>query len=219
MRSFLEDLASRAANGHDKQSTARQLLLRRTLDTAAAYGSELVQDNNGNTKPTGFHFTAEQQQFMKAASDLQAGVARPDLHEALVGPWLRESTLPNMSWDATNARFYALRATNPSDDKKTTVAGADWLAFIGLGMFPSFPNGTRLTTTGMKGGWKDGRFTWGVWMRPATWRVASSVVRICGLAGLPPAARAARGIAAVFTAAISRSDPGGYGTFAPADVQ
>jgi hypothetical protein len=192
--------------------------LRRALDTAAAYGSELIQDNSGNTKPTAFHFTAGQQQFMKAVSELQLGVVDADLREALVGPWLRESTLPNMSWDSTNARFYALRATNPSGDKKTTVAGADWLAFMGLGLLPSFPRGGRLMTTCIKGGWKDSQFTWPVWEGPSTRRVASSIIRAAGLKELSPGERRARCIPAVFTSSISRSEQGGYGSFSPAEV-
>ncbi len=213
MRAFLDGLASRAV------APSEAFVLRRALDTAATYGSEIVQDNNGNTKPTAFHFTAGQQQFMRAVADLQTGVTGDDLQEALVGPWLRESTLPNMGWDATNARLYAFRATNPSGDKKTTVAGADWLAFIGLGAFPSFPRGTRLLTTGVEGGWKDSTFTWAVWAKPATFRVASSVCRTASLSSLPPAERLARGIAAVFTSSISRTDQGGYGSFSPAEVR
>lgn len=214
MRAFLDGLAERVS----RCSPGERTELRRTLDTAACYGSEMVQDNNGNTKPTALHFTAGQQQFLKAVSELQAGATVADFQEALVGPWLRESTLPNMSWDSTNARLYALRASNPSGDKKTTVAGADWLAYIGLGVLPSFPYRTRLVTTGFKGGWKDSTFTWAVWDKPATARVASSIGRTMELASLSHHARRARGIGAVFSARISRSDQGGYGTFAPAEV-
>lgn len=215
MRIFLDDLANRTAF---EQTPAELLLLRRALDTAAAYGSEMVADNNGNTKPNGFHFTAGQQQFLKAIAELQEGVNEADLHEALAGPWRRESQLPNMSWDATNARYYALRAKNPSGDKKTTIAGADWLAYVGLGTFPAFPRGTRLVTTGITGGWKDGAFIWPVWLYPATWRVASSIIRSVDSIDLPAEARQARGIGAVFRSSISRSDQGGYGSFAPAEV-
>jgi hypothetical protein len=215
MRAFLEGIAQRAAL---EQSRQERIALGRALETAASYGSELIQDNNGNTKPTGFHFTAGQQQFMKAVAELQEKVSEADLFEALVGPWRRESLLPNMGWDATNARLYALRASNPSGDKKTTVAGADWLAFVGLGAFPSFPANGRLNTTGIQGGWKDSAFTWAVWERPATWRTARSLCRNPKLAGLSESERRARGLAAAFTASIARSDQGGYGSFAPATV-
>jgi hypothetical protein len=217
MRAFLEILASGAVV---EQPRRKRLLLRRSLDTAAAYGSEIVQDQTkGNTKPTAFHFTAGNQKFLKAVAELQAKVDIADLNEALGGPWQRGSTLPNMSWDATNSRLYALRARNPATDAKTTVAGADWLAFIGLAVVPSFPRGNDLATTGIKGGWKDSSFTWAVWERPATLRVVSSIVRIPALAALSPIARRAQSLAAVFSSGISRSDQGGYGAFAPAEVR
>lgn len=215
MRSFLDGIAGRAAH---RQSGQERISLRRTLETAACYGSELVQDNNGNTKPTAFHFTAGQQQFMKAVAELQEKVSEADFYEALVGPWRRESPLPNMGWDATNARFYALRANNPSGDKKTTVAGADWLAFIGIGAFPSFPSNGRLNTTGIKGGWKDSVFTWAVWNRPATWQTVRALCQTANLNELSETARRARGLTVTFRASIPRSDQGGYGSFSPAAV-
>lgn len=215
MRAFLDGIALRVTV---RQTSQERIALRRTLETAACYGSELVQDNNGNTKPTAFHFTAGQQQFMKAIAELQEKVCEADFYEALVGPWRRESTLPNMGWDATNARLYALRASNPSGDKKTTVAGADWLAFVGLGAFPSFPGRGRLNTTGIKGGWKDSSFAWPVWDRPASWQTARSLFRSPKLAELEESERRARGIAATFAASIARSDQGGYGSFSPAAV-
>jgi hypothetical protein len=216
LRKFLDDLGARAVS---RKNFAEHVELRRSLDTAAVYGSELVQDNNGNTKPTGFHFTAGNQQFLKALSQLQTGVTSSDLLEALAGPWLRESTLPNMSWDATYARLYALRAKKPSDDKKTSVAGADWLAFIGLGAMPSFPQGNRLETTGIKGGWKDSSFTWAVWECPVNWRVATSICRTINVKRMTTVERRSRRISAVFSSRISRFDQGGYGSFSPAEVK
>jgi len=216
MRAFLDGLA-RGAEATASASAPPEL--RRSLDMAAAYGSELIQDNNGNTKPTAFHFTAGQQQFLKAVADLQSGVTAEDFEEALIGPWRRESTLPNMSWDSTNARLYALRANNPSGDKKTTIAGADWLAYVGLATLPSFPRGSRLATTGVAGGWKDSAFTWPIWTCRATRRVVGSLVATPDAGKLTPVRRRELGIAAVFTSRIARTDQGGYGSFSPADVR
>lgn len=215
MREYLERLAQGASA---KRNDAERRQLHRSLDTAAALASEVIQDNKGNTKPTTFHFTAGQQQFMKAVAELQEAVTEDDFREALLGPWLRESPLPNMSWDATNARSYALRARNPSGDKKTTVAGADWLGFVGIGLFPVTPRGKKLVTTGVVGGWKDSVFTWPVWEPPATYREVRALLRTPRLATLDLSARASRGIAAVFAADIGRSDQGGYGSFSPAAV-
>jgi hypothetical protein len=215
MRTFLENLARQPSGVRTPEAMVIQ---RRSLDTAAAFGCELIQDNNGNTKPTAFHFSAGQQQFMKAVAELQDRTTAADFVEALAGPWRRERTLPNMGWDATDSRLYALRATNPSGEKKTSIPGADWLAFVGLGAFPSFPVGGKLATTGVKGGWKDSVFTWPIWTRPALYSGTCGLLRTLDLRHLSVAARRARSVGAVFTARIGRSDQGGYGTFSPAAV-
>lgn len=237
MRAFLETLASKL------ESNPENVGLRRVLDTAAAYGSEIVQDNNGNTKPTGFHFTAGSQRFLDAIVKLQENVAAADFEEALRGPWVRESRLPNMGWDATYVRSYALRAENPSGDQKTTIAAADWLAYIGLGAFPVFPHGAQLRTPGIFGGWKDSVFVWPIWSEPLTYRVAVSVLRSPVWAEIArekrekkteldtegarrsEAAREqristlkARRVSSVFMTKISRSDQGGYGSFSPGEL-
>jgi hypothetical protein len=81
----------------------------RTSRLAAAFFSELVQDNNGNTKPTAFHFTAGQQAFLEMVEGLRRGITADDVREALIGPWSNASTLPSLSWDASVTRLYALR--------------------------------------------------------------------------------------------------------------
>lgn len=219
LRQFLEGLADLACTASGGADRAAGLNLRKSLETSAAYGSELIQDNNGNTKPTALHFTAGQQCFLAQVAGLQAGVAAEDLREALEGPWRRTSLLPNMGWDSTNARAYALRATNPAGDKKATIAGADWLAFIGLGALPSFPAGGKLLTTGVRGGWKDSVFTWPLWDRPAGYASAKSLARTPLESLRQPELRRARGIFAVYSAKILRSDQGGYGSFSPSALQ
>ncbi|MFO0634763.1 MAG: hypothetical protein U0168_18115 [Nannocystaceae bacterium] len=203
--------------------TARALLdrvadgPRLTSDLAAAFFSELVQDNNGNTKPTALHFTAGQQQFLDMVDALRRGVVAEDLHEALLGPWRGESTLPSLSWDATMARQYALRAGNPSKEKRGSVAGANYLAVFGLSYLPVTVQRGKLVTTCVVGGWKDSIFTWPTWSRAATSNAAASLLRM-DLRRLSSRERAALGISHVFAARITRSDQGGYGGFSPAEV-
>lgn len=216
MRMFLEQVARRAAEGQ-----------RRSADAAAAFGTEIVQDNKGNTKPTALHFTAGQQQFLKMAVQLQQEVGRKELTEALVGPWTGASKLPSLSWDATVSRLYAHRATDPSGEKRGSVPGADWLAFLGLSFFPVAARGGRLETTGVVGRWKDAEFTWPIWTPPATARTVRSLLAWSDLCEdvaserpdpRRPARLRARGIAVLFRSAITRSDQGGYGGFTPARV-
>jgi hypothetical protein len=190
---------------------------RRAVDWASAFATDVAIDNNGNTKPTALHFTAGQQQFLKMVVDLVEGVTPEDIREALVGPWRYERPLPVMGWDATSSRDYALRASNPSTDKKLGVAGADWLAVRGLAFLPAFPVKTRVATTGCVGGWKSGRFRWGLWTVPLRRDVVRSCLQL-QLEDMKAEERAARGIGAVFSCGIKRSDQGGYGSFEPAAV-
>jgi len=190
---------------------------RRNADLAAACFSELVQDNNNNTKPTAFHFTAGQQTFLSMVEELRAGLTDPDIDESLLGPWTNKSTLPSLSWDATATRAYALRAGNPSKEKRGTVAAANWLAVHALAFFPVFPERGRLRTTGVDGGWKTSSFTWPVWRVPAAVRTIRALLR-SRPAAWTARERAAAGIGLVLRAGILRSDQGGYGSFTPSAV-
>lgn len=202
-RTYLIALKQAAASGS-----------RRSVDWAAAFATDVAIDNNGNTKPTALHFTAGQQQFLQMVHELIEGVTRDDLREAIEGPWTYSRPLPVLGWDATSTRDYALRASNPSTDKKLGVPGADWLAVRGLAMLSAVPRGIRVFTTGCEGGWKDGRFRWPVWTAPASVAVVRSLLRL-ETESLSPADRSARGVGAVFSSGIKRSDQGGYGSFEP----
>ncbi len=190
---------------------------RGSVDWASAFATDVAVDNNGNTKPTALHFTAGQQQFLQMVNELVNGVTKEDLVEALRGPWRYERPLPVMGWDATSSRDYALRATDPSTDKKRGVPGADWLAVRGLAFLPTFPRGSRVLTSGCVGGWKDGRFRWPLWTVPLSRAVIRSVLGQ-DVEDMTKHERLARGIGAVFSSGIKRSDQGGYGSFEPASV-
>lgn len=190
---------------------------RRTAAQAAAWFSELVQDHNGNTKPTAFHFTAGQQAFLDMVEDLRVGLTAAHLQEALDGPWLNTSPLPSLSWDASVARMYALRAGNPSKERRGSVPGANWLAVVGLTFFPVVVRAGWLVTTGVSGRWKDSTFTWPVWSPRAELPAIASLL-VLDAAAWTQRERLAYGIDTVLRSRILRSDQGGYGSFAPAEV-
>lgn len=190
---------------------------RRSADWASSFGTDVATDNNGNTKPTALHFTAGQQQFLQMVAELADKVTKNDLVEAIDGPWKYERPLPVMGWDATSSRDYALRASDPSTDKKLGVPGADWLAIRGLTFFPTAPRAVRILTTGCVGGWKDGQFRWPLWTVPLSVPVVRSVLCQNWPEKVRPE-RIARGIGAVFSSGIKRSDQGGYGSFEPSNV-
>jgi hypothetical protein len=191
---------------------------RRSLAFAAAFATDVAVDNNGNAKPTALHFTAGQQEFLAMVHELVQGVRREDIEEALFGPWRYERPLPVLQWDNTSARDYALRASDPSKDKKLGVPGADWLAFRGLPFIRVAPVGDQIRTTGCSGEWKTGTFRWPIWRVPLPRSVIGSLLTSPEVLQFAPEVLEARGIAIVFEAAIRRSDQGGYGSFAPARV-
>jgi hypothetical protein len=190
----------------------------RSLAFAAAFATDVAVDGNGNAKPTALHFTAGQQELLTMVDELIAGVTPADLEEALFGPWRYERSLPVLGWDNAQARDYALRASDPSKDKKLGVPGADWLAFRGLPFLRVAPVGDRVETTGCQGGWKTGTFRWPLWTTAIPRAVVGSLLVSPELFAMSPQALEARGITVVFEAAIRRSDQGGYGSFAPARV-
>jgi hypothetical protein len=208
-------------------AAARQFLAlaagaeRRDGDLAAGMLSDVVQDNNGVSKPTAFHFTAGQQAFLEMVEALRAGIDDASLDEALIGPWRSTSKLPSLNWDSSVARLYALRASNPSGEKRGSVPAANWLAVHALAFFPVMPERNRgraaLRTTNVGLGWKDVPFTWPLWTEPAGEKVIASLLRLDS-SRRTQRERLALGISTVFRSRILRSDQGGYGSFTPPDV-
>lgn len=188
---------------------------RRSVDLAASFFSELVADNSGKTKPTALYFTSGQQKFLTMVKELREGLTQEHLEEALLGPWRSEAPLPSMSWDSTMSRQYALRATDPSGEKRGSVAGANWLAVIGLVFFPVQRQRGQLVTAGVRGGW-EGALAWPVWSAPCTCAEVACLLR-GNARELTLAQRQALGIWQVYEAQINRFGQG-YGSFSPAAV-
>lgn len=190
---------------------------RRTVDWFSALVSEGALDGKGASKPSALHFYAGQQRFLTAASTLANAVNVAALREAVVGPWTYTSKLPVMSWDNTDTRDHALRASNPASEKLGNP-GADWLAVRGLLCFPTAAARGYQETAGVSGTWKKGLFTWSLWSTPLTLVTARSVVTLTRPAALSANDRDRRGISSVFTSTIRRSGEGGYGAFSAAAV-
>lgn len=191
---------------------------RRGLAYAAAFATDVALDNNGNTKPTALHFTAGQQEFLAMVHELRQGVTREDFQEALFGPWSYARPLPVLQWDNSQTRDYALRAGDPSKEKKQGVPAADWLAFRGLPFLRVAPVGDRIATTGCSGGWKTGSFRWPMWTAPLSRRVIGSLLTSPELFEVDPRVLRGRRVSLVFESSIGRTDQGGYGSFSPAHV-
>jgi hypothetical protein len=126
--------------------------------------------------------------------------------------------LPSLGWDSTVARLYALRADDPSSNKRGSVPAANWLGLVGLSYLPVYPWRGRLMTTGVDGRWKGATFRWPVWVAPSTSATLASLLRT-DWRSHPTQALEAVGIAAVAACKILRSDQGGYGSFSPSVVE
>jgi hypothetical protein len=200
---------------------------RTDADLFCALLSEGATDGKGNGKPTHLHFTAGQQKFLVMVRELANRVDAERIREAMYGPWREDSPLPNLSWSSHGERIYALRAVNPSREKRLGVPGADWLAFLGLVFFPTCTvtrnssEHASLETNGCDRSWKRSALRWPLWAVPlerdTIWALVgdSSVV---GKDRLSPDELRARGILQVMQAPIRRSEQGGYGSFGGASV-
>lgn len=181
---------------------------------AAAFGTSVAVDGKGNTKPTAFHFTAANQQFLGTVETIRASVTCDWVKRSLFEGQAAHSGL-NLRWDPSADRNWALMANNPNDDGTSVDAPLEWLAFRGLPLFPSFPCGQRIITTAVNGRGGDMEMTWPLWSLPISLEAARSVLQMSWAGASRD--RAMRGVFAVCTSAIRRTSQG-FGNFSPATV-
>lgn len=201
---------------------------RADADLFCALLAEGAVDGKGNGKPTHLHFTAGQQKFLVMVRELAGRVDAERIREAVFGPWREDSPLPSLSWSSHGERVYALRALNPSTEKRLGVPGADWLGFLGLVFFPTcalIRNGAQqvtLRTTGCDRAWKRSHLRWPLWTVPLERDTVWSLVGDSAVVGQgrkpSPDELRVRGVRQVMQAPIRRSDQGGYGSFGGASV-
>lgn len=152
-RRFLASAIDEWLNGRAEQS-----------DYAAAYGTDVAVDGNGNTKPTAFHFTAANQQFLGAVEESRSKITRHWVEESLDNRDGKTKAGSNLRWDPDAERSRALMGVNPIDEGTTVNAPLEWLAFRGLPAFPCVPIASRILTCGVTGRRQDDlRFHWPLW--------------------------------------------------------
>ncbi len=185
---------------------------------AAAYATDVAVDGNGNTKPTAFHFTAANQEFLEIVEKSRASVTEE---------WVRSSLFDggggrpgsNLRWDPLSDRNHALMARDPQRARTTVDAPLEWLAFRGLPLLPTFPRGAgsrgpRILTSCVTGRGDEMAFTWPVWSIPSSLGTVRSVLQ-CSWTDARE--RASRGIFVLCRAEIRRSSEG-FGNFTPGFV-
>lgn len=202
---------------------------RETADFFAAYASEHVTASTGDVKPTAFHMTAGQQQFLKSARALAESLdserpigprearatvfedVRSAFAEALFGPWRYEDMNHSLGWDPSREALHALSAIAPTKAKPSSVRAAVWLAFEALPLFPCVARGKKLATRAFS---PDGSaFFWPVWEAPITIDTLKSLLASQTLVDSRTRDELyARGVKAVFRSARS-TDANGRGIF------
>lgn len=197
----------------------------------AALVAEGSLDNNGAAKPSDLYFTAGQQKFLDTVRRVLGGVSLDDVLTGLQGPWSYQSQLPSLGWDVIDDRVYALRANNPSPEKKLTNPGPEALAVLGLSTYPVFARrgpgrgrqaSYRTLTQGCSESWKNGTYSWPLWHKPASPHAVKSLLAHAYSHDSTIADRSewfrSWGVFRILQSSIHRSSQGGYGTFRPPNV-
>lgn len=181
---------------------------------AASFGTDVAVDGKGNTKPTAFHFTAANQQFLGTVETIRASLTQDWIERSL---FMGHADEPggNLRWDPAAERNWALMANNPNNEGTRVDAPMEWLAFRGLPALPSFPRGARIITTGVEGRGDEMIFTWPLWSPPASLQTVRSALHLDWSGELRE--RAARGVFAVCKASIRRTSQG-FGNIGPSSV-
>ncbi len=165
-RSFLSSAIDEWLAGRPEQS-----------NYAAAYGTDVAVDGNGNAKPTALHFTAANQQFLGTVEEARSKITRDWVEESLDDRDGKTKPGSNLRWDPDAERSRALMGVNPNDDGTAVNAPLEWLAFRGLPALPCVPVGSRILTCGVTGRRQDElRFHWPLWSCGASYATVRSLL-------------------------------------------
>ena len=152
---------------------------RRWADFTVSFGSDvLVHPRLDRIDYTEFCFLAGSghQNYLETIKKLANTATVGHLRSALFDPWVYEDDKLSMRWDPAEAREYAYRWGDPSDESTHTVWGANLLAFEGTLMYPTVPTAHGLPTAGFA---RDGGrlyFTWPIWELPIGTDIVQSLV-------------------------------------------
>lgn len=185
-------------------------------DYAAAFASSVNQDNNGNTKPTEFHFTAGQQLFLRTLEKIRALVTQEWAQGSLIDGGATRSG-PNLRWDPGADRSYALMAGDPTVSGTVVDAPLEWLAFRSLPWFPTCPGPRWLMTSAVQRIAGKATFLWPLWSVAAPPAAVRSLVVLDWDDEAVVERNRSRGVWGVCSSQIKRANKG-YGNFGPASV-
>ena len=179
----------------------------------------------GKSRPTDFYFTAARQQFLAMVSARLRTTDEEKIVSDISDIWQYECNDNNSPmWDLQADRHHAYSAADPNDHKanpKSTNAGAESLAILGLSCFPCFSHHGNTHTRGFHRASRLKYFSWPLWTVPMTPRAVTSILSHVTAPTLdvkgPETIYAAWGIMRVVQSQV-RSRGQGFGTFGPPRV-
>ncbi len=195
---------------------------RRTLaDFIVAYGCEALVDKDGNFADTALRMLRSADSggsgMLAYASVLAEITTAEDIDRTLFYAWRYLDDPPSMRWDPVDDRRYALRWSNPSSDKITTLRGANRLAIEALPLLPTMPMHGRLETTAFTQRKGKGVFwTWPIWTVPATLDIVRSLLSLSGLQQEKPNRHQLNAVGVTEIYRCQRITQGKYRNFTPA---
>ena len=208
----------RQARNAGKQGTLALCLL-------AENGRYKSGNSIGKSQPTDFYFTAARQQFLAMARTRLRTTSVENILSDMSDLWQYKCNDSNsLMWDLQADRHHAYSAADPNDHKanpKSTNAGAESLAILGLSCFPCHSHDGNTRTRGFQRVSRLKYFSWPLWTVPITPQVVSSLLSHVSAPTLdiegPETMYAAWGIMRVMQSQI-RSRGQGFGTFGPPRV-
>jgi hypothetical protein len=187
-----------------KKSLANSSHARSAADFASAFGCEACeQEKLDRIQYTSFCFItgSGHQNFLETVKTLRAVVGAAHLKETVFQQWTYPNKGQSFRWDPSEAREYALRWNDPGPEGVWSQWGANWLAFEALPLFPTYPVGDKLETTGFLYSKPYLEFTWPIWETPLSCDSVRSLVGLKELCQEPSREfLAATGITEVYRA-------------------
>lgn len=184
-----------------------------------ALGSDVITNDDGTMQDTAQRTMsgAGHQHFLKFFRELVSKTKADHLRRTLFSRWdySDEGRGMNLRWDPLDDRRYALRREDPSSDPVRTMRGANRLAIEALPLLATQPTSDGLYTCAVQGsGRRDTFFLWPIWAAAIDVHVVRSVMGQVASLKKDASARAARGVAAMYSSA--RITTGKFRNFTPA---
>jgi len=167
----------------------------------AAFGTDLPEDD-GHISTTPFDMTVARQRFLADVVRLarSLGDKGEAFQETLYGPWRYADDQHSLGWDPTTMRWGAFTTEASTGMANTGVAGAVWLAFESLALFPCFCSGGKLNARGFSRSGNSFDFRWPIWDAPISIATLRSLLCCTDLyADEVPRALSARGVKSVYS--------------------